>query len=448
MIDLMFLLCILLSVILFAISDIKKQDGGNIELKSEEPNRSNEILEEKAKKGKNRSRKAKIGKAFLIIGLVLFASNISIRVYSYFSVEAPISGSAEWIDSNGQKYLNIKADDYYSLGFHTGYHLWRQILNAKVAMSMYINNDHLELIREFEKHIPNEYIEEMKGIAKGVSVRAGIYISYEDILKQNVFLDIYYGKINAMQNLNQNPIGCTSIAVKNGNGTIVAGQNFDFTTILGKGKLLESISFVYHEVKGKNAVFSLRLGGILALPTAKNSKGVLSLTNVISSNLQTAPGLPEMIKFRMALENANNVDEFKEIVFSENPKFVLNLIFINSTAMIGIQNNITAIRLNQSAVIIHANRFEYADWNEAYMHKPRYSEGRLTNAKSLVFSAIYDDSYFSEADLFSILTNRNDAFGENSAIIQNSNDVSTMAFITTEYFGLGTAEGARGRLPI
>ncbi len=444
----MFLLCILLSVLMYAISDIKKTDSENIDIKSQEPNRSNELAIEKGKKGKKRSRKAKIGKAILIVGIVLFASNISIRVYSYFSIENPISGSAEWVDSNGQKYLDIKADDYYSLGFHTGYHLWRQILNAKVAMGMYIKNDYLDLIREYEKHIPSEYIEEMKGIAKGVSVRTGIYTSYEDILKQNVFLDLYYGKINAMQNLNQNPIGCTSMAVKNGNGTIVAGQNFDFTTILGKGKLLESISFVYHEVKGKNAVFSLRLGGILALPTAKNSKGVLSLTNVISSNLQTTPGLPEMIKFRIALEKAKNIDEFREIIFSENPKFVLNLIFINSTAMVGIQNNITSIRLNQSDVIVHANRFEYADWNQAHMHNPLYSEGRLTNAKALVFNLINDDSYFSEADLFSILTNRNNSFGEKSAIIQNSKEISTMAFITTEYFGLGTAEGARGRLPI
>ncbi len=444
----MIFVCILASLMYYAISDIKKPDNGNLDFNGKQTNNSEEISTDNTEKAKKTNRKAKIGKSLLVIGLVLFASNISVRLYSYFSFETPISGSAEWIDSNGQNYLNIKADDYYSLGFHTGYHLWRQILNAKVAMGMYINNDDMALIREYENHIPSEYIQEMKGIAKGVSVRTGIYVSYEDLLKQNVFLDIYYGKINAMRNLNQNPIGCTSIAVKNSNGTIVAGQNFDFTTILGKGKMLESISFVYHEIKGKNGVFSLRLGGILALPTAKNSKGVLSLTNVLSTNISTGSGLPEMIKFRMALENANNIDEFKGIIFSENPKFVLNLLFINSTSMIGIQNNITSLRLNQSDMIVHANRFEYADWNEAYMHNSSYSETRLMNAKYLAFNLFNDDLYFSQSDLFSLLTNRNGSFGENSAIIQNTKDVSTMAFITTEYFGLGTAEGARGRLPI
>jgi hypothetical protein len=423
--------------ILLAISDTKKQE------KNEILNKENEINDSDIKPITKRTNRKK--KALLLILLVLFSLNLSVRLFHF---NKKINGHAEWKNSNGQPYLSIDADDHYSLGYLTGYHLWREILNAKIATGLYIKNEYLPLVSEYESFIPQEYIDEMRGIAEGVSSRSGIIITYRDILLQNSFLDILYGHMNPDKLQDISPLACTSIASKNTDGSIVAGQNFDFITILGQDGLLSSIAFVEHHVKGKQSVFSLRLGGILALPMAKNSAGIYSFVNVLNSNIKTNVKIPEMIKFRIALEDASNLNDFHNIIFAENPNFILNLILTDGNSVITVQNNITSTRYNSSSLIVQANRFEYEDWNLAHMINPSFSEGRLNNAKRLASNAIEEDKVLSEDELIEILSNKEEFYGEGSAVVQSGKEISTIAFMTLNYFGLGLIEGEKGLIPI
>jgi len=77
--------------------------------------------------------------------------------------------------------------------------------------------------------IPADYIAEMQGMADAIDG-----VSFEDILFQNVFWDVYYGLIIPQQTGSpQPPLGaCSVVSSYQKNGKVITAQNVDLTLMM------------------------------------------------------------------------------------------------------------------------------------------------------------------------------------------------------------------------
>lgn len=183
---------------------------------------------------------------------------------------------AEWRFSNGEPYLYVQADNYYTLGYLEGQNLafqtaWMKFMILLQAeqiglpykVAIYYALDYLD-------YFPEEYILEMQGIADAIDVvqipfMGQVYeitIDFLGVLAQNCFWDVYYGKIVPMlSGYPQPPLivaGCTAIGSNTGKKAIL-GQTFDISLLMQP-----TASWVYIKIQGKK-VFSFRTGSMLAM---------------------------------------------------------------------------------------------------------------------------------------------------------------------------------------
>ena len=141
---------------------------------------------------------------------------------------------AEWKQSNGQPYLNIRSKNYYDLGVLKAQYLSQQYITFDYALkgliqSLGISMDYAYYLATlYNTHIPNEYQEEIKGISDKIPT-----LTYYDIVMQISLFDGFYGQIiPTMTGLDISPIhlgGCTVVDSKNADGSITIGQNMDLS---------------------------------------------------------------------------------------------------------------------------------------------------------------------------------------------------------------------------
>ncbi|MHA1728140.1 MAG: hypothetical protein ACTSWY_05360 [Promethearchaeota archaeon] len=388
----------------------------------------------------------------IIFGFSMGATNLVTRLTFFREV----NGSAEWKRTNGQQYLYIEAEDYYSLGYLEGQYLARQIINTEIVIQSQLPSQYYQnLAFKYLEYIPKNYIEEMQGIADGASFTSGLIINFEDILLQNTFLDIYYGQFIPDNSIGADIMGCTAFGSVNSNGTVLTGQNFDFPTIIGKDGRLPSLAFVHHKFINNDSmpipdIFSLRIGGMLCIPAAR-TKEISTVVNVINTNIKSNFSIPGLINVRFALEHAISPEQFIDLLFKgKNQTISFNLMVRNETDLIGVQSNPLSYRLNTNQTIIHTNRYLYEDWNDLYLNTPMYSLNRQNFATEL-FEERFNDSIFSENELLEVLGTRNgdgtSNWEENSGVLQESTKTATLAFITQNRFGIGNVYDGLGILP-
>lgn len=313
---------------------------------------------------------------------------------------------SRWIDTNGQLYLDVKAKNYYSLGCLEGIELSSKILGMKysiqaLALSYGIPYDYLiQLASLYEPYIAEEYKEEMNGIS---DVLGDLNITYDDILLQNCFIDIFYGQLTPQMSGNPLPpleIGCTAIASKNKDKSITIGQNFDFAAFLHP-----TLSFVLHQIKGKTTIFSLRMGAMLGLPMGKNGNGVISTVTVIRSMVTGSIGVPSTSRTRFAFENSKTATEFNEYLWGENIPTSFNTIYADRKSnVIGTENipNLSVIdEIQVGDYLIRSNTY-INDEFKPYLLDPLYSIERHEKASELVESS-FSDNILSLCELIHIL---------------------------------------------
>jgi predicted choloylglycine hydrolase len=153
-----------------------------------------------------------------------------------------------------------------------------------------------------ERHIPESMIQEMRGVADG----AGVY--YEDILLANTAADLVQ---HAML-----PFGCSSLAVLPGraaSGAMIVGRNLDYPfseALRGAWR-----PFVFKR-EGARPFLAIGVPGLIGVATGVNDRGVYVAMHTVLQLDQTADAVPNPLLFRLALEQATDVESAVEVLTS------------------------------------------------------------------------------------------------------------------------------------
>lgn len=378
----------------------------------------------------------------LCSSLALFCFNISHR-FAYLNLG--ISGESKWIYSNGQKYLQINAENNYDLGYHTGFHLSSEVFKMRFLLSISESSfgvsysEMISLSEQYLPYIPQKYIEEMQGISDGATVGSGFPISFTDVLVQNVIFEILYGQINPLSESIDFTLGCTTFGSKNNDSTIIVGQNMDLVKPFSWVQ-----SFILHKVGDNPYIFTYRIGGCLALPMGKNEYGVTITTNLVQTRLVAPIMTPTFVLIREGLENMYNIEDVYKNMFPENKSaYSRNFIIANTTSLLTVESlpeNQTLIYPNST--VVHSNTYTNPNWQN-YLVDPQYSKDRQVYAENLLNLA-YNDNKINNDELLTILK-------DSPTICRDEQDfigMSTVAFMTFYSFGLGNPNGHIGIIPI
>jgi len=395
-------------------------------------------------KGKH-SRFKKVFSLILIVliggGINFGFTNLSNRIAFFKPV---ISGSSKWMTTNGQKYLYIKADSSFDLGFHTGYRLSNEIVKMKNLIlistpSFGLKYSEVEkLCKSYLPFIPEKYKQEMRGISEGATSGSGILIGFTDILVQSVFFEVLYGQVIPNSLTIKETLGCTAFGSLNDDGTVVIGQNMDLT------KTFESVqSFVLHKLKDDPLVFTYRLGGCPALPMGKNEYGLTVIVNLVQTNIVAPTMTPTFVLIREGLASENTIEGFKNTIFPNNKSsYSRNFIIGNESNLIAVQS----LPENQaitypSTTVVQSNTFKEPLWQDTLID-PIYSKDRQIYAENLIES-VYNNNELTNEELLDILRDQ-------PRICRNEKGIfgtGTLAFMTTKSFGLGNPNGKIGAIP-
>ncbi|MFX1274896.1 MAG: C45 family autoproteolytic acyltransferase/hydrolase [Promethearchaeota archaeon] len=336
-----------------------------------------------------------------ILALSIFITILSISIsINVVPVNACYNSSefeeyAYWKDSHGQKYLEIKANDYYSLGCFEGIELADKILTMKASIEALFSGygipyDYLrDLANLYKPYIPEDYITEMQGMADVLDFQG---IIFDDILLQNCFIDIYYGQLVPQLSGSPRPpleIGCTGMASKNKDGSVTIGQNFDFSQFLHP-----TLSFVLHQIKGKPAIFSLRMGGMLGLPMGKNSKGIISTVNVVETIIIGSIDVPSTSRTRLGFENSKSAEEFFDYLNISTLPVSYNSIYADKKSNVIGTQNIPNLSLKEEIEVgeflVRSNTYITEEF-KPYLLDPSYSVNRQNKAEELVGESFVDE---------------------------------------------------------
>ena len=278
---------------------------------------------------------------------------------------------AEWKISNGQHYLYVEADNYYDLGLLEGQNLafqiaWLKLMIILQAQEIGLSYDTaIYYASGYLEKIPDKYLLEMQGIADGIEIvnipfMGQVYeitIDFMDVLVQNCFWDIYYGKIIPMlTGYPQTPLiagGCTAIGSYSGRKTVL-GQTIDLTLLM-----MPTVSAVYTKINSKK-FFSFRMGSMLAFGGV-NKRGLSVSINLIEVFNYGCSGKPLSIIYRTVLENARTIRQARYIITSND--FTLGWNYIirtrrNLATIETIPNSYSFERIRRGSYTFDANIYE------------------------------------------------------------------------------------------
>jgi hypothetical protein len=321
-------------------------------------------------------------------------------------------------------------------------------------MSLIYDFSYSQMIAVANNYLPfilEDYIQEMQGMADGASQGSGWFVTFDDILVQNCFLDLMYGKFIPNGYSSHGILGCTAIGAKNENGSIVIGQNFDFPKQLGRNQICSALAFVHMKFKNTTEQFGMRLGAILALPIVKTSY-YTAIVTVIESNILSNYSTPAVLVAREAIERAKSINELINIVTVEhNITVSFTNIITNGTNLIGTQVHPLGYRLRENATVVNTNRYIYEDWNEKYFAGGDFSKARQLYVERLVAEHYQSDHTLTNDELIHILGTQVDGIeGQYSAPCYQENGYgdATLAVFTTQQFGVGTVHNGLGTIPL
>ena len=200
------------------------------------------------------------------------------------------------------------------------------------------------------KFIPEEYIQEMKGIADGAGVK------YKEVLLMNAGYD-------ALENLTK--LYCSALAVTPPatiNGTIFHGRNLDWDPpdLIAE----QNILFFIQPTDGIPFV-SVAPAPFICVLTAMNLQGVSVTINVSLSNEPQVEGMPTFIMLRKLVQHAATLQDAVKLV-QETPRTVGNNILVsdgktNDAALMECSSSRCEIRKPQDGLLWATNNFEHPE---------------------------------------------------------------------------------------
>ncbi len=380
-------------------------------------------------------------KKFWAIVLILLFSGLTAGSLFNLSnrlgfLRSKTTGYAEWRESNSQPYLYVTADNPYDMGYLSGKELGWKIVYMKLYLmgtgSFYgFSYQKLrEISLNFTQYIPEDHLEELRGLADGATQSTGCYISYQDAIVQHVFTEATYGHLE--------PRGCTVIGANNSDGSATIGQNWDFSDAFRP-----TMAWVHAEMPGKSSTFTLRGGACLSLICGKNEYNLSLLSSLVSLNQVADFMMPLSSITKLALETSTNLDEMFDIIYANSQSsYGYTMMFGNSTDFYASQHLPSQYQFNVSDLVVFTNTYTIDAW-QTYLLDPYYSLDRQLYVEESLTVA-YADRIVTEAELLDILSDE-PVVARTGANIFSS---STCAFFTTDKFGMNKVGISLGICPI
>ena len=213
------------------------------------------------------------------------------------------------------------------MGFQHGRLLAKQIRHIMkegyLAKTLWQQNYTREYVMaqsaRMEKHVPPEYIEEMKGIVKGLRAAGIEDVTYEDALLGATSAEIqHYGP--------DSPPGCSNFACWGKwttDGRLLHGRNLDWN--IRDGAQDDAAILVRRPVDGTPFMMVGWAGGIGSV-SGMNAEGITIGEMTSSSPDSTFDGMPLHVIMRRVIEKANNLEEAVNIIKKGPPTTGWNFI--------------------------------------------------------------------------------------------------------------------------
>lgn len=192
------------------------------------------------------------------------------------------------------------------------------------------------------KFIPDDYLRELKALAKAAEV------PYNELLLSFTFTD--------MRAFEQVFMHCTAIVAygkATRDGSCYLARNFDFP---GKG-ILHNMVIVYHP-KGKFSFASLIWPGMIGPCTAMNEKGLALTLNIVMGQ-PYGDALPQLILYRMIMENCNSIEEAVRMVQGAKRSGGWNLTLATKEegSVVELNRAAVKVRMAEKEVVYTCNHF-------------------------------------------------------------------------------------------
>ncbi len=174
-----------------------------------------------------------------------------------------------------------------------------------------------------EKHFPAEYIEEMRGVVKGLKAAKVDDITYEDIRTEVTQAELAHHPPN--QPPDAKPAADAADRAKAGqqcsnfaawgqwtpDGRLLHGRNLDWN--IG-GSAQEEAAILVWRPKGKSPFMMVGWAGAIGSVSGMNSRGITIGEMTSVSSEETFDGVPLLILMRRVLEEAGTLDQAVDII--------------------------------------------------------------------------------------------------------------------------------------
>ncbi len=222
-------------------------------------------------------------------------------------------------------------------------------------------------LAKMEKYVPEEFIEELKGMADSITEKE---VDYREILLYHALRDI--GQVltrpvrdrsskDDRYSLLSYPVisngGCSSFVVlpqATKNRELIYGRNFDFL----EGGSLENLLIFYEPDKG-NSFVSIGWPGMIGMVSGMNSKGLTVGILTAYSGDASFDGIPSCFLMRKVLQYANNIEEAKEIIIQSKRTGPNIILLADGREALVVECSATkyAIRKPQDGLLFSSNHF-------------------------------------------------------------------------------------------
>ncbi len=195
---------------------------------------------------------------------------------------------------------------------------------------------------KMEKYVPQEFIEELKGMADSITEKE---VDYREILLYHAMRDI--GQVLACSSF-------VALPQTTKNKELIYGRNFDFL----KGSSLENLVTFYEPDKG-NSFVSIGWPGMIGVVSGMNDKGLIVGILTAYSKDVSFDGIPSCFLTRKVLQYANNIKEAEEIIIKSKRTGPNIILLTDEKEALIIECSATkyALRKPQDGLLCSSNHF-------------------------------------------------------------------------------------------
>lgn len=270
----------------------------------------------------------RIGLLFLTIGLMISAVSAEASVIDTY-------GKGYLEEVNGVLVLHLRGSPY-EMGYQHGVLLKEQVqengqkyLYDTIIGKWGFSYDYLfSCSNTMKPYIPQEYKDEMQGLADGADV------PYTDILILHTHLDaIRYGGSLGLESASEAmpQLLCSNFVVvgaATADGNVYHGLNLDWTLESG---IQENAVVIVYEPDNGNSFVSISWAGLIGALTGMSEKNISIGQMVSETTDQTLNGMPHMFMIRKVLQYSGNLNDAVNIITQTHRASGWNIILGSGT---------------------------------------------------------------------------------------------------------------------